>query len=70
MLYERKGFMQAVASIFIQKSNTYDYQKIAQKGFKEASFEDMKTVSSDFKRAIQNFIAENDIDVEMNKYQK
>lgn len=64
MLYERKGFLQSVASIFVQGSSYYDYKKITQKSFKEASTEDILAISKDFKRATKIYAADKNIELQ------
>lgn len=62
MLYEKKGFLRSVASIFIQGSSYYDYKKITQKSFKEASAEDILEISKDFERVTQKYISDKNIE--------
>ncbi|MDM1544692.1 MULTISPECIES: hypothetical protein [Ignatzschineria] len=62
MLYEKKGFLRSVASIFIQGSSYYDYKKITQKSFKEASAEDILEISKDFERVTKKYISDKNIE--------
>ena len=62
MLYERKGFLKSVASIFIQGSTYADYMSITQKTFSESSTEDIKAISKDFENALSAYIKSKNLD--------
>lgn len=55
MLYERKGFLQSLASIFIQGSKYADYNELIIKNFSEAANEDLRAISKDFEKALNDY---------------